>query len=427
LKRKGYNLTSSVGIGYCIVDSLDTMILMNLTDEVKEARRWINDTLSFNVGGQVKFFEVVIRILGGLLSAYHLSGNDQLYLDRAVDLADRLAVGYNARQGTVAEYVNLKTGAISIDSGILAELGSIQLEFKYLAHLTGDVRYWKMAEKVSYVLANASPLDGMLSDNYPLQSYQSDSSFAGGADSYYEYLVKQYLQTGQQEPAFLDLYHRSTGALKTDYTARVGNLTFIGKRHGYGAQVNQMDHLACFVGGTLALGSQFNANDMEYAQNITESCYWMYQYFPTGLSPEAVRFYAQPNGTNATHSFRLEASATYNDLRPETIESLFYLWRLTKDDKYRHWGWDIFQAFEKHSKVKTGGYTQVKDVRKLPVKQTGNMETFFFAETLKYFYLLFDDDGKIPLDQYVFNTEAHPIPVFTPRTEWIQGWTSHHL
>ena len=110
--------------------------------------------------------------------------------------------------------------------------------------------------------------------------------------------------------------------------------------------------------------------------------------------------------------FVLQPADAHNLLRPETVESLFYLYRITKDNKYRDWGWTIFQNFEKYTKLKEG-YTSINNV-----KSTGNpgyrnkMESFFLGETLKYFYLLFSDDPNLlPLDKWVFNTEAHPLPV----------------
>ena len=98
--------------------------------------------------------------------------------------------------------------------------------------------------------------------------------------------------------------------------------------------------------------------------------------------------------------------------RPETVESLFYMYRLTKDERYREWGWEIFQAFEKYTKVEGGGYACLKSVY-----TAGNfrdrMESFFLTETLKYLYLLFgDDDNVLSLREWVFNTEAHPLPIW---------------
>ena len=111
-----------------------------------------------------------------------------------------------------------------------------------------------------------------------------------------------------------------------------------------------------------------------------------------------------------------------NMLRPETVESLFVGWRLTHDPIYRYvklscckspltfasrqWGWHIFQAFEKHCRIATGGYATIRDVDEVPAVHEDRMETFFLSETLKYLFLLYSDDDVLPLDQYVFNTEV---------------------
>lgn len=80
-------------------------------------------------------------------------------------------------------------------------------------------------------------------------------------------------------------------------------------------------------------------------------------------------------------------------------------------DRYREWGWQIFEAFEKYTKVDSGGYTSLDDVTLIPPPRRDKMETFFLGETLKYLYLLFGDENVIPLDKFVFNTEAHPLPI----------------
>jgi hypothetical protein len=80
-------------------------------------------------------------------------------------------------------------------------------------------------------------------------------------------------------------------------------------------------------------------------------------------------------------------------------------------DRYRDWGWKIFEAFEAHTKVSSGGYSSLNDVTSVPAPKKDKMETFFLGETLKYLYLLFGDTNVLPLTQFVFNTEAHPLPI----------------
>ena len=94
------------------------------------------------------------------------------------------------------------------------------------------------------------------------------------------------------------------------------------------------------------------------------------------------------------------------------MESLFYLYRVTKDEKYRRWGWEIFQAFEKYTKLPFAGYVSISDVtRPNHVGPRSKCESFWFSETLKYFFLLFSDDNALDLRKFVINTEAHPLPI----------------
>ena len=119
------------------------------------------------------------------------------------------------------------------------------------------------------------------------------------------------------------------------------------------------------------------------------------------------------DGKSFEQDFEIHRYDGHNLLRPETVESLFILYRITRNPIYQDMGWHIFQAFEKHCKVSTGGYAALDDVRRIPAPQRDKMESFFLGETLKYLYLLFSNESLIPLDKYVFNTEAHPFPVFS--------------
>ena len=105
-----------------------------------------------------------------------------------------------------------------------------------------------------------------------------------------------------------------------------------------------------------------------------------------------------------------------NILRPETVESLFIAFQLTGDPLYREWGWKIFEAFRRWCQVDggRGGYAGIEDIDDTEPVQIDRMETFWLSETLKYLYLLFSPRNKLPFHEWVFNTEAHPLPVFTP-------------
>lgn len=193
------------GMGWIIVDALDTLMLMNLTTEVAHAREWIATNLTYDQNHDVSTFETTIRMLGGLLSAHYLSstfpdmaplgkvGSDDLYLEKATDLADRLLGAYDSPSGVPYASVNLHTqqGIPSHDDGgasSTAEATSVQLEMKYLSKLTGEVHYWEKAEKVMQVVDDNGMKDGLL----PIFIYADRGSFRGSnirlgsrGDSYY--------------------------------------------------------------------------------------------------------------------------------------------------------------------------------------------------------------------------------------------------
>mmetsp|Transcript_93152 Transcript_93152/g.249471 ORF Transcript_93152/g.249471 Transcript_93152/m.249471 type:complete len:182 (-) Transcript_93152:189-734(-) len=176
-----------------------------------------------------------------------------------------------------------------------------------------------------------------------------------------------------------------------------------------GHSIPKMDHLVCFLAGSLALGSVHGAGDLDLAKRLGQTCIEIYDA-PTGLAPEIVHFHEHSDPKD----IYIKTPDAHNLLRPETVESLFYLWRITGEERWREAGWKMFLAWEKHSKVSTGGYSSVQSVLHIPVSWRDKMESFFPAETLKYLFLLFDDTWteKLSLDQWVFNTEAHPLPVW---------------
>lgn len=166
---------SPSGLGWIIVDSLDTLMIMNLTSQLSDARKWLNRGLTYDQDQDVNTFETTIRMLGGLLSAHYLSTQlpdvssrrDPVYLAKAVDLADRLLSAYETRSGIPFASVNIGTreGLPShADGGAssTAEATSLQLEMKYLAHLTGKEEYWRKAERVMKVIDDHRMPDGLL-------------------------------------------------------------------------------------------------------------------------------------------------------------------------------------------------------------------------------------------------------------------------
>ncbi|XP_030647754.1 mannosidase, alpha, class 1B, member 1b isoform X2 [Chanos chanos] len=414
------------GLGLTLIDALDTMWIMGLKKEFEEAKIWVAKELSFNKNIDVNLFESTIRILGGLLSSYNLTG-DSLFLEKAKDLGSRLMPAFNTPSKIPYSDVNIGKGTAHpprwTSDSTVAEVTSIQLEFRELSRLTGDPQY-QLA--VNEVMRKVHKLGGkheglvpmFINTNSGLFTHQGVYTLGARADSYYEYLLKQWIQGGKKETELLEDYLQAMEGVKNNLLKKSSplGLTFVGEL-SHGQFSPKMDHLVCFLPGTLALGAYngLPADHMDLAKRLMETCYQMYVQMDTGLSPEIVHFNTH---VSSVKDVDVKPADRHNLLRPETVESLFYLYRFTKDKKYQQWGWEILQNFNKYTRVPSGGYTSINNVcdRDYPSPRD-KMESFFLGETLKYFYLLFSDEpGLISLDKYVFNTEAHPLPIW-PNTQ----------
>ncbi|KAF9011252.1 glycoside hydrolase family 47 protein [Cyathus striatus] len=465
LSQEGSNLTHHGGIGYTVVDALDSMQIMGLDQEYARARDWIQDKLSFERDDTFSTFETTIRILGGLLSSYHLSNEDALYLEKAVDLADRILPAFDTASGLPYSYINFATGEGQRqkqypDLVSIAEVATLQLEFRYLSVLTGNEVYWQKAERVMDVIRKAKLPHGMASIFMDMdQGVYVTSAIRLGSrgDSFYEYLLKQYIQTNETEHGYKDMYDDAMAGIHQHLIkkSRTGRMIYtselIPESNGDGEiswrLTPKQDHLTCFFGGSLMLGAvhtgsvtghvsipprageltEAGKRDWNTGVDLVKTCVYTHNT-ATGLSPEVVHFRIDSDGMDKMKyvpddwyikGAGLEEEPPYDArymLRPETVESLFIAYRLTGDQQYRIHGWEIFEAIQKHCRIADGGYATVINVDANPVEHEDVMETFFLSETLKYLYLLFSDSEVLPLDKYVFNTEAHPLPIFTPST-----------
>merc|ERR1711871_1454513 len=174
---------------------------MGLTDEFKRCRDWVAHDLHVERATRdVSFFETTIRVLGGLLSAYDLS-KDRVFLDKAREVGDRLLPAFNTPSGLPRSQVNLATGRSSTPdwtggAAILAEIGTVQLEFAYLSHHTGIAKYGAKAAKVMDVMSDANKPDGLFPIYVDVTSGRFTTShvtFGALGDSFYEYLIKQWV------------------------------------------------------------------------------------------------------------------------------------------------------------------------------------------------------------------------------------------
>ncbi|XP_052789708.1 endoplasmic reticulum mannosyl-oligosaccharide 1,2-alpha-mannosidase-like [Mya arenaria] len=411
------------GVGLTIIDSIDTAIIMGLKDEYEEAREFVAKDLSLDRDQDVNLFEITIRVLGGMLSSYHLTG-DNLFKEKAKELGDRLLPCFNSPSRVPYSDVNLRSGVAHAprwgpDSST-SEVTTIQLEFRDLSAVTGDPKYREAVDEVYSHVHSEPKKDGLVPIfiNAQTGKLRNSATISVGArgDSYYEYLLKQWLQTGKTEDKYKFDYLEAVNGMKQHLfkKSEPSKLTYLGELIGGRSFAPKMDHLVCFMGGTLALGQANGLPDdhLDLGSELTRTCYEMYARMPTKLSPEIV-YFNQAEG--ASEDLIVKPLDSHNLLRPETVESLFYLYRITQDEKYREWGWKIFLAFKKYARVEGFGYSSINNVKNAGGNNyRDKLESFFLAETLKYLYLLFSDDPDlIPLDKFVINTEAHPLPIYS--------------
>lgn len=416
LTRDGYEGSMFGGLnGATIIDSLDTLYLMELKEEFQEAKAWVEESFHLNVSGEASLFEVNIRYIGGLLSAYYLTG-EEVFRIKAIKLGEKLLPAFNTPTGIPKGIVNFKSGswgwATAGSSSILAEFGSLHLEFLHLTELSGNPIFEEKVRNIRKVLRNIDKPFGLYPNFLSPVSgswVQHHVSVGGLGDSFYEYLIKSWLMSAKTDIEAKNMYYEALEAIET-YLLNVspGGLTYIAEWRG-GILDHKMGHLACFSGGMISLGAEDakeekRAHYQELAAQITRTCHESYVRSDTKLGPEAFWF------NSGREAVATQLSESYYILRPEVVESYMYLWRQTHNPIYREWGWDVVMALEKYCRT-DAGFSGIQDVYSSSPNHDNKQQSFFLAETLKYLYLLFSEDDTLSLEDWVFNTEAHPLPV----------------
>jgi mannosidase alpha-like ER degradation enhancer 2 len=371
------------------VDSLDSLYLLGFKAEADKTRKFITDNLSFDKDIDVQNFEITIRILGGLLSSYQMTGDKKL-LTLAEDLGNRLLPVFNSPTGMPYRYVNLKTGKVKDPISNPAETGTLLIEFGTLAKLTNKPIFYEKAKKALVeTYKRRSPI-GLVGENINVETGEwtnKDSHVSGGIDSYYEYLLKCAILFDDADCK--KMWEDSIVAINKYLADEVrGELWYghadmnTGKRAAtkYGA-------LDAFFPAVLALGG-----DLERAKRLQDSGYKMWTKH--GIEPEEFDYQKQ------------EVTYASYPLRPEIVESAYYLYQYTKNEKYLRMAKQMFEDTIKYCKTDVA-YTGLKSV--VTKEKNDYMHSFFFAETLKYYFLLFAPIKTLDLKKVVFNTEAHPI------------------
>ena len=382
------------------VDALDTMFLLGLKDETTATKDYIVHNLSFDKDISVQNFEVTIRLLGGLLSSYQLTGDKRL-LTLAEDLGNRLLPAFDSPTGMPYRFVNLKTGKVRDAESNPAETGTLLIEFGTLSKLSGKPVFFDKAKRALVETYKRRSAIGLVGEKINVETgkwISTDSHISGAIDSYYEYLLKCWLLFDDQDCrqmwlesiAAINKYlpdeidHGTGRRLETELWYGHADMN-TGRRTTttYGA-------LDAFFPAVLAL-----SGDLARARRLQASSFKMWQLH--GIEPEEINYQT------------MEVTYPGYPLRPEIVESSYYLYRFTKDPNYLSMGGQLFHDFVKYCRT-AEGYAALKSV--VSKEKADSMPSFLFAETFKYFYLLFAPSRvtkALHFDEVIFNTEAHPI------------------
>ncbi|KAI0201026.1 glycoside hydrolase [Astrocystis sublimbata] len=458
-----------------LVDSLDSLWLMGLEEEFDAAVKACDD-IDFRTtkAKDINVFETTIRYLGGFLAAYELS--DQQYpslLNKSTEVANLLMTVFDTPNHMPIPRFNWRDYAkgnkqIAPTTVLLAEIGSLSLEFTKMSQLTGDMQYYDAIKRIYDELEEVQSktrLPGMWpvlidASTTPITPKGDGFSMGGMSDSAFEYLPKQYLLLGGALAQPRNLYEKFIDVAEKHLLRRAlhqGNqaIRFFGDAHVYNPQNGEpvvkmtprTQHLTCFTGGMVGMAAKIfdRPDDLKKATELTDGCVWSYSGTPSGVGPE-IFFYIpcdenddcqwsdnRWNDAVKKHWSSGEEGDTMTEkevaeivdarrlpkgmvdvydrryqLRPEAIESVWYMWRITGDSKWMDKAWNMFKAIEKYTRTPyaSGALDDVTWPKPDPVD---SMESFWLAETLKYFYLMFSDWDTFSLDTWVLNTEAHPF------------------
>ncbi|KAN0109003.1 glycoside hydrolase [Russula decolorans] len=416
------------GWGATIVDGMGTMDFFN---EALNFTQGIDFTKS-NTTDTVSIFESTIRYVGGLISAYELSGKQHFFLvEKAQQLADRLSLAWSHGNSIPFGDIDFSSNTVVNRTMSIAEAGTLTLEWSRLSDYTSNNTYRELVvDSVLKIVKNVSlPGQGIdPNDGLPVGGYVEPRSvclqtWGGGSDSYFEYLIKYARLSNTDDNTFADSWLTAVdSSIKTLMkTSTVGNHVYLADYDDQKRIRHVGSHLACFYAGNWLLGGKLANNDaiVNIGLQLNDACWNTYAGDATGIGPEAFA-YISPDGVSAgdgtpsadqlafylKHGYYITA-ADYVQ-RPEVLESNFYAWRVTGKQVYLDRARSAVASFNKYLSTSTG-FAGINDVNNRNTTQIDETESFWFAEVLKYLYLTFDDPNHISLDNYVFNTEAHPL------------------
>jgi mannosyl-oligosaccharide alpha-1,2-mannosidase len=409
-----------------LVDALDTLWIMGLKDEFRRAVKEVAVIdWAKTPDKSVNLFEVTIRYLGGLIAAYELSEEPAL-LDKARELGDTLYMAFDTPNRLPNHYLSFdkaKIGKQLADPNMSgAAGGSLCMEFTRLSQLTGDPKYYDATERVKqflYRVQNETTIPGLLplsldwKEERPLLPERF--TFGAGADSLYEYFPKMHALLGGLDPQYEEMTVAALDAAKANLlyrpmTPEDANILLSGNallKKGEQVLSAEMEHLTCFAGGMYGLAGRLLSRDdyVDLGSRLAAGCVWMYDAFETNIMPEIsqlvpcenldgpCKYDAAAFGRTRLSSLPagiLRVRDRRYLLRPEAIESVFYMWRITGDQVWRDAAWRMYEGIVRETETEMA-FASINDVTVRLSDKVDSMEvrhSFLFPLLFLYLDLL---------------------------------------
>jgi mannosidase alpha-like ER degradation enhancer 1 len=396
-KTKGYQ-----GLAMTLIDSLSTLAVIGDAAEFRKQVKWVGENIQFDVDVRVNLFELNIRMLGGLVSAHALASETSLglmpdyegqLLALAIDLGDRMMLAFTESSTEIPyAWINLQSGVPRLETHetCTAGVGTLLLEMGMLSHYSGDAKYFEAADRALVRLWRMRSDLCLLGNTLNVKTLawnNQNSGIGAGIDSFYEYLMKSHILFGSKKylSMFDDAYASVVKHLKR------GQFYVEANMHSGSHSYDQFNSLSAFWPGLQVL-----VGDFETAAATQKAIFDIWSKY--GALPE--RYLISKKSPHSTQN--------YYPLRPELLESTYLLYRSTGDPVYLEHGALFIKSLNEHCRVTTG-FASIKNVQTKRLED--RMPSFFLAETVKYLYLLFDEENFLHEGNYVFTSEAHPLPV----------------
>ena len=403
LSKKGAETFS--GWGAQLVDALDGLWIMGLKDDFYAGVQEVAVIDWYDTHDQaINLFEVTIRYLGGLLAAYDLS-QESVLLRKAVELGDTLYATFDTPNRLPSHWLNYgraKAGTQTADTLMsIAAGGTLCLEFTRLSQITGDPKYYDATERLKLMfhrLQNDTDVPGLWTHDinyYKEELINSRFSLGGGADSMYEYLPKMHQLLSGMDPQYEQMATTSLQAAKDwllfkPMTIKDEDILLPGSgimSQGVKDFSTEAEHLACFAGGMYALAGKLLANQdfVHTGARLTSGCVWLYDVMPGKIMAENQQLHACESKTGPCEYdpkfFKgylseglppglVACRSKHYSSRPEAIESVYYMWRITRDQKWRDAAWRMWEGIVAASETDEA-FATVRDVTRVPIAGGG--------------------------------------------------------